>query len=510
MNQRKAGILLSYLNTGLSSAIMLLYVPMLLHYLTKAQYGVYQLMGSFIAMLSLMDFGLSNSVTRFLSQAKARQSGQEETDILATARFLYLLIGMAILLVGGVLYFFITPLYQHTLTAQELLLAKQIFLLLLVNFVVCISGNIFISVLSSYERFVAWQLICLVNTIGMPLMAWAVLSWKADALYLVLVQTGFNILCVGLNYLYCRFKLGVRFPISFRHGALLKQLITFSLFVFIGNVSGQIYWRLGNFVLGAMIGAVAVANYYIGTQICLFFFVLSSGIGGIFFPKLSADWAKSYSLTTHNDIFCKTGRLQGMIAFLIVTGFALLGKQFLFLWLGPGNEICYWVALILMIGCSLSVVQGVAGAILQAIDKFAFFAWASLIISAVNIAVAIVLTHWYGLIGCALAMSLCLLLGLGTALNIYYCKIGLDVKRFFQQLKGVVIGTVGTGAFLWLVFRGWPVQNTWMSFIAHGCLIVLVYSAVMVGCVFNTFEKELLAEGWGFTKRVLGFWKRRA
>ena len=505
MNQRKAGIVLSYINTGLNSVIMLLYVPMLLHYLTKSQYGVYQLMGSFIAMLSLMDFGLGNSVTRFLSQARACGNKQEEKTILSTARFLYLLISIVILILGGALYFFIPPLYQHTLTAPELLLAQQIFLLLLVNFVVCISGNIFVSVLFSYERFVPWQLICFVNTIGMPLMAWAVLSWRADALYLVLVQTGFNILCVMLNYLYCRFRLQVRFPISFQYREILKRLTTFSLFVFIGNISGQVYWRLGSFVLGAMVGAVAVANYYIGTQICLFFLIFSGSIGGLFFPKLSADWAINYSLDTHNDIFCKTGRLQAMVAFLILTGFALLGKQFLFLWLGPGNEICYWVALIFMVGYSLSVIQGAAGVILQAIDKYAFYAWASLGISVLNLVLAVVVTRRYGLIGCAFSTALCLFVGLGTILNVYYHKIGLNIKQFFQQLQSIFYAAVAVSIVLLFIFRIWVVQNNWTSFLIHGCVIVALYGIVMGIFVFNPFEKTLMSEGWSFCKHLLKF-----
>ena len=336
-------------------------------------------------------------------------------------------------------------------------------------------------------------------------MVWVVLSWKADALYVVLVQTFFNLLCLILNYLYCRFKLQVRFSISFRHGKLLKRLATFSLFIFIGNVSGQVYWRLGSFVLGAIVGAVAVANYYIGTQICWFFITFSGSIGGIFFPKLSADWAISHSLRVHNDIFCKTGRLQAMIAFLIIMGFFFLGKQFLFLWLGPGNEICYWVALIFMVGYSLPVIQGAIGPILQAIDKYAFYAWISLGISVLNIGLAIVLTRMYGLIGCAVSTALCLWVGLGIILNIYYYRIGLDVKRFFRQLQGIAVGALGCGIGLWLCFCWWPVENTWMSFILHGCTTIGIYGIVMVGLIFNQFEKELLAEGYHFLKRMLSF-----
>lgn len=53
MNERKLGILLSYLNITLHAVIGFLYVPLLLHYIGKSGYGLYQLMGSLIAYLAL-------------------------------------------------------------------------------------------------------------------------------------------------------------------------------------------------------------------------------------------------------------------------------------------------------------------------------------------------------------------------------------------------------------------------------------------------------------------------
>lgn len=46
MNQRKQGIFLSYLNIFLHAFIGFLYVPLLLHYIGKNEYGLYQLIGS--------------------------------------------------------------------------------------------------------------------------------------------------------------------------------------------------------------------------------------------------------------------------------------------------------------------------------------------------------------------------------------------------------------------------------------------------------------------------------
>lgn len=44
MNERKIGILLSYLNIALHAIVGFLYVPILLHFIGKEEYGLYQLL----------------------------------------------------------------------------------------------------------------------------------------------------------------------------------------------------------------------------------------------------------------------------------------------------------------------------------------------------------------------------------------------------------------------------------------------------------------------------------
>ena len=83
MNQRKLGIFLSYLNIALQAVIGFLYVPILLHYIGKSEYGLYQLMGSLIAYFSIMDFGLSAAVIRFYAKYKALKDSIGMENILA-------------------------------------------------------------------------------------------------------------------------------------------------------------------------------------------------------------------------------------------------------------------------------------------------------------------------------------------------------------------------------------------------------------------------------------------
>ena len=83
MNQRKIGIFLSYLNILLLAVLGFIYVPILLHYIGKNEYGLYQLIGSLIAYFSIMDFGLTAAVTRFYTKYKALKDQVGMENILA-------------------------------------------------------------------------------------------------------------------------------------------------------------------------------------------------------------------------------------------------------------------------------------------------------------------------------------------------------------------------------------------------------------------------------------------
>ncbi|MBQ7522770.1 MAG: polysaccharide biosynthesis protein, partial [Clostridia bacterium] len=82
-------ILLSYINFVLNAGIMLVYVPMLLHYVSKSSYGVYQMVGSFIGIMVVLDFGLGLTVTRFLAREIALARKSRTPHIIGASASLY-------------------------------------------------------------------------------------------------------------------------------------------------------------------------------------------------------------------------------------------------------------------------------------------------------------------------------------------------------------------------------------------------------------------------------------
>ena len=85
MDEKKIGICLSYLSIILNAVIGFMYVPLLLFYIGISEYGLYQLIGSFIAYFSIMDFGLTSAVVRFYSKYKAVGDKISMENVLALA-----------------------------------------------------------------------------------------------------------------------------------------------------------------------------------------------------------------------------------------------------------------------------------------------------------------------------------------------------------------------------------------------------------------------------------------
>lgn len=103
-NERKIGILISYINIILHAVIGFIYVPLLLHYIGKNEYGLYQLIGSFIAYFSIMDFGLTAAVVRFYAKYNAVNDKVGMENILAVAARGYGIIALILFIAGVICY----------------------------------------------------------------------------------------------------------------------------------------------------------------------------------------------------------------------------------------------------------------------------------------------------------------------------------------------------------------------------------------------------------------------
>lgn len=491
MNQRKAGVILSYINMGTQALVGFVYIPMLLYFLTQSQYGLYQLVGSMIAYIAVMDFGLANTTVRYYSRYRAQNDVKNQENLLATMLRLYTAISVGIILVGCVLLYALIPFYTKTLSPADLMTAKYVYWIMLFNLAFTIPGHIFSAVIQAHEKFIFLRLVNLVNIIAQPVLVFIVLHFKASIVALVLVQTACNLALFCANGFYTLKKLRVRFRLHEWQGKFVREILFFSFFIFLNAIMDQIYWKTGQLILGAVVGTAVVAVYSVTIQLCTSYMNFSSNISSVFLPHLSALAAKD-DMTEMNAIFLKVGRLQFYIVMLLFWGFVLFGRQFLHLWVGDNFSSAYTYTVILMAALIVPLVQNTGILILQAKNKHAFRAIVFVIIAVLNVCISIPLAKHYGALACAAVTGGCLLLGQGLILNIYYAKLGIKIITFFAHLlriAAVMLLPVG-GA--WLLLKRLSGFPSWLMLGVEIACFTLCYALVLWLFSMNGYEKNLI------------------
>ena len=77
VSQRKVGVILSYGSEAVQILSGLIYTPIMLRILGQSEYGLYQLVHSIVAYMSLFSLGFGSSYIRFYSRYKAKDDYEE-------------------------------------------------------------------------------------------------------------------------------------------------------------------------------------------------------------------------------------------------------------------------------------------------------------------------------------------------------------------------------------------------------------------------------------------------
>ena len=266
MNQLKAGAVLNYVVILLNTLVGLLYTPYMLRMMGQSEYGLYSLVASVIAYLTILDLGLGNAVVRYTAKYRAEGKQTEQYEMFGMFFILYIIIGAIALIAGFALYFNVDAMFGDTMTALELDKARIMMLLLVFNLAFTFPMSIFGSIITAYERFVFPRVVNIIRiTLNTAVMI-CLLHMGYKAIAMVVVQTVFNVLTLILNYIYCRKELKIKMYFRKFKWGFLKEVAIYSFWIFLNVIMDRIYWSTGQFVLGAMVGTVAVAVFAVAIQ----------------------------------------------------------------------------------------------------------------------------------------------------------------------------------------------------------------------------------------------------
>ncbi|ULC58268.1 oligosaccharide flippase family protein [Flaviramulus sp. BrNp1-15] len=433
MSQIKKGAVLNYVTIFLTNVIGILLTPFIIRKLGDAEYGVYVAIGAVVGTISVLDFGLNNTIVRFVAKYKAEKDKKGEENFLATTMLIYFFISLFVLLFGFFFYGQIDG-YFDKMNADQLQIAKTIFIILIFNLSISLPGGAFTGICLGYEQFVFPKAINIIRYLLRAIILVAILLLGGKAIALVILDTIFNILIIISTMTFVFKKLKVKFKLHKFSSVFVKQIFSYSVWIFIYGLVAQFQWRAGHIVLGGISFPEVLAIYAVGLMLGSYYGAFSSAITGVFLPRATQMTVSEATPEELTNMMIKIGRISFIVLIYILGAFILYGKQFVFLWVGETYHDAWVIGLMIMLAYTIPLVQGFTGSIIEAQNKVAFKSIVYLIFMSLGTLLGYFLAKRFGALG-MISGSICGWVIAQNIMNIYYYRVlKLNLFRFFKEL----------------------------------------------------------------------------
>lgn len=431
-------------------AISLATVPIYLAAIGTARYGIVSVAWILLGYFGFLDFGLSRASANALARV-GQGTRDERAPILVTAFALNLATG----LVGSALLYVCARLFvAHGIQAPAGIIAelRPVLPYLAAMLPLGMIAGVATGALESREMFVASNTISTVGTVAGQMLPLLAVSLAGPSLGVIIPALFFSRLLTILVSFALVFRVEGRLsPFDFDR-AWIGRLLHYGAWVTVTSLISPLLESLDQFLIAAMLGASAVAEYAVPMNLAMRSQVVATALARTLFPQLSRLSAAEAVVVMEEATI---GLAYGFAA--IIAPAIMLAHGFLTLWVGARiAAISAPVADILLLGAWANGVAFIPYAFLQGKGRPDLTAKAHMVEVIPFIAVLVGLTHVFGLPGAALAWTL----RVAADLAILLWMSGRPVLRIVPA--AVLVATASAAS---LVF--------------HNLLVVTVIAAVL-------------------------------
>lgn len=489
-SQIKSGAIISYAGIIISTVASLLYTPWMKNQIGDANYGLYTLVGSLVAIF-MMDFGLSTSVTRFISKYRAENNEMQINNVMGYVFKLYIAIDVVISIVLLIVYLLIDNIYVG-LSISERDTLKKIFLIFATYSVLAFPFTPLSGVLNAYEKFV-WLKICeLFQKLFAIFLTVVALLTDHGVVALVLMNAVSGIATILIKLWIIGKGKMIRPNFWIRDKVLLRELFGFSIWVTVLALAQRLIFNIAPSILGVTSTSIEIARFAPASQLEGYFFTFAYAINGLFMPMVAR---LDYNMDNCGieNIMIKVGKYQICVLGLLFAGICTVGTEFIELWMGSEYRIS-GICTVLLIAPSIFLYpQQIANTLLSVRNKVKYQATSALMIGAINVGLSFVLTPQLGALGSSISICVAFLVNLVLLNIVYHRVLHLNLKQFYKvvyirYVPPILLAIIITQFILrYITYSGW----LWLLVKIVVCTTVYLMLLLMIG--FNKEEKAQIS-----------------
>lgn len=486
----------NWLSLAINVLISFFLAPFVVRHLGGIEYGIWAVAMQFTGYLYLLDFGVRESVVRYTAKYVARGQQKRLNDVLTTCILIY--VPVTLLCIAATLLFtWLVPQWTAD-QPEQTRVASLVTLFVGLTVAQTFIFNIFTGVLHGLQRFdvvnlnnIAGTLVRTAGTIALLLAGFGVVALTALNLAIAIISG--LVLLWQARRLLRESGVGFRLTRLKRRRILLlgRKVLGYGWYVLVNNVAQKITFASDAIIIGIAKPAMAVTSYVIAGNLVEIVRTLMFSAAQVFNP-ISSSLIATRRTAEIGPVLVSAAKLTVLIALPIAITFALLGKEFIGLWMEPKYmEASGQVLMVLGLLQVASAPHFVISSVLYGMSRHRSIAMMRVGEAIVKLGLSIWLVKVYGIMGVAIGTAIPHVI---LALTLFPLQvkrhIGLPVWRFLVGVyRGPLLAALPFTLVL-LAVKEWLALPNLLVFFVYVGLATLVFAASVYALALAPTEKS--------------------
>ena len=472
----------------LNAVVAFSLLPFLVHHLGDRLYGFWALAGTFVGYYGMLDFGLTGTVSQYISSAIGRKDDRECNLVFNTALRIHSLMGGIALLVTFALAA-LAPLLLHD--PRDASLFWKVILLVGVAMSLGFPMNTYQGLLAAALRFdiVSWMGL-LTLTLRTTLIVWTVLAGHGligIAWVSLLASLPSSLLTVWITNKQFRW---IRILAGSTERKMTKSLFSYSSYLFIADIADRLRFQVDPIVIAAFVGLAAVTHYRIASVFADQYMRIMITVMGVFWPLLSQLHGAGEEARIKKTFFFAT-KISVCAATFLCFGLITWGRPTIHRWMGPAYMDSYWPLVVLTLAMLMDLWQMPTVSLLYATFKHRVYAFSNLAEGLLNLGVSLILVRRYGMLGVALGTLVAAMIVRVIVQPWWMCKVSnISYRIYVRFFSGNALRCAGViAASLPLVY--WGLRPDYRYLFGSATCAAILYAIGTWLAVFDKNDREV-------------------
>ncbi len=496
MNERiRKGVVASYAVMALQILSVLIYTPVLIHYLGRSDYAIYMLLNAFLGYFAV-DFGLGSSLAKFITDCRYQTDcGYTQKELLSVVCRVFLLLSAILAVIFAAVYPHLDRIFTG-LTQDELVQMKRAYQIAAAYFVLAFFMTPLEGIFTAYEYFSTWKLTVMLQKILCMTLSIAALLSGYGILAVAGAEAVSGIVTILFRIMYLIRTGALQISLTYWNGSLLKQILGFSVWMAVISFAQRFIIPVVPAVLGRFSDSGQIAVFSVASTLEGYIFLTGSVTGSLFLPQVSKLIHTGRKEET-GRLQERVGRIQLFLVGAVILAFVDFGKEFIFLWAGSGYMASYAIVLLISLSDLFYITQQIAFSVLTVEGNVRYGAYVYVACALCSTVLSCLLAKKMGAAGAGIAVCICLWSFHIILMSVVYQKVaGMDMIRLLRRCHLQILPQYAWYGAGWLLCNQALPGYSWKALLFKGAVWTAGLGALVWSRILEPEEKGYVSRIW--------------